>query len=168
MPTTIHPFPELRAYAEQYAQERADARARYGHTHDTGGASWAAMGQVSRDIAVSVELNLLCDLSRDSSQDVIARMVAEKVGLPRESGAPTLFFYDGSRHRGALRGWHMHATNRHARYAQHRFCTDAENAIDAATSHPVYPETHVPGICDVVDPAEALSMIVAHLWPSEP
>lgn len=81
MPTTIHPFPELRALAEQYAQERADARSRYGHTHDTGGASWAAMGQASRDIAVSVEINLLCDLTRDASRDAVCRLVADKLGV---------------------------------------------------------------------------------------
>lgn len=129
MPTTIHPFHELRALAEQCAQERADERARYGHTHDTGGTSWAAMGHVSRHIAVSVELNLLCDLTRPASRDAIARLVAAKVGWQPE------------RVIGAVES-------------------------SGAIRNRLYRKVGVAGWCSSAP--DALSMIVAHLWPSEP
>ena len=134
MPPTIHPFPELRALAEQYAQERADARSRYGYTTATGGASWAAMGQVSRDIAVSVELNLLCDLRRPASQDAVCRLVAERVGWDgfdvTKSIEVSAGMLDGLRRAVGL--------------------------------------SELPRWEPVPGPAEALSMIVTHLWPSEP
>lgn len=137
MPTTIHPFPELRALAEQYAQERADERARYGYTHDTGGASWAAMGHVSRYIAVSVELNLLCDLTRNASRDAVCRLVADTL----------------------MGGWTLarvhHAIEGHGLDWR------------ALCARGLVPERCVCGPDEPTTAAESLALIVRHLWPPE-
>ncbi len=71
--TTIHPFPALRAYAEE------EERAFYSLDVSIRGTSlgqWARMDDGVKHIVVTARLALLCDLTRPASRDAVARLVA--------------------------------------------------------------------------------------------
>lgn len=66
--TTIHPFPALRAYAEEEALARVIA------LHDLEGEWMRPDYDTSTETAI--ELRLLCDLTRPASRDAVYRLVA--------------------------------------------------------------------------------------------
>lgn len=93
-PTTIHPFPELRALAEEEARAYHDACARihpgyaawdelpdYEATLTTDDPDYEGARLVGnpRRIFVKAHLTLLCDLTRPASRDAVARLVAARV-----------------------------------------------------------------------------------------
>ena len=118
--TTIHPFPELRALAEEEA--RAYATTSDGTHHE------------AIELFARVRFTLmLCDLTRPASRDAVARLVATRVGLDLA----------GVHQRLALPGFPL--------LRLYDYC----GVPDTAQGNGEH------------TPAEALALIVRHLWPEE-
>lgn len=73
MNTTIHPFPELRAYAEEEARAFAAA---WESACEADWLAWDRLDQMTRERRVKTHLTLLCDLTRPASRDAVYRLVA--------------------------------------------------------------------------------------------
>lgn len=118
--TTIHPFHELRALAEEEA--RAYATTSDGTRHE------------AVELYARVRFTLmLCDLERPASRDAVARLVAARIGWNVSDVTAAVDW-----------NWNLYV-------ALHR---------TARMTDPDRWEPHPPS-------AEALALIVRHLWPEE-
>lgn len=86
--TTIHPFPELVALAEEEARESYSAMRDAGIAtpYDVHGRKrseadpWDQLPTGTREWWISARMSLLCDLTRPASRDAVARLVANRLG----------------------------------------------------------------------------------------
>ena len=155
MPTTIHPFPELRAYAESEARDIWTRHVRLFREHLPDMEVVADPHDASDGFAVTVaaQVERLCDLTRFASRAVVAALAAERVGLDAWTGAGV--------HLGR-QGWTWALWDgRNGSVVFTENMRGGANRLDRDT------RVVVPGIAAITDPAEALTAIVTHLWPSE-
>ena len=81
--TTIHPFPELRQYAESEARAFAEA---WESACEADWLAWDRLDQTTRERRIKAHLTLLCDLTRPASRDAVCRLVADKLGVRVSAG----------------------------------------------------------------------------------
>lgn len=153
-------LPALRKLAEEEARIRYETSIRLNDPsgmHDTD--SWDAMAADGdepedhvRTLCIDTEIALLCDLTRWQSQRAMERLVADALGLDIGPTAPS-FYSSTSRRSDGLRFWclgeDVYWTSTH--------WSDLEC---------VYDDSPTPGISDVTDPAEALTMVALHVLGS--
>lgn len=138
-PTTIHPFPELRALAEEEARALMCAMHAPEWERRTRSAprpvpeGWATADAAMLQTLTESHLTLLCDLTRPASRDAVARLVAARVGTDLA----------GVHQRLALPGFPL--------LRLYDYC----GVPDTAQGNGEHA------------PAEALALIVRHLWPEE-
>lgn len=165
MPTTIHPFPELRAYAESEARDAYSSMREVGimYPYDEHGRHradvdpWDQIPSGTRDWWVTARLTLLCDLTRPASRDAVARLVVAKLGGPEE-GADAGGWWEFERWDGGCLVRLYSGRNCHELWASESVAV-RENGVEA--------DAIVPDMAGCQTLASALSAIVAHLWPSE-
>lgn len=171
--TTIRPLPELRALAEAEARETWDAVARlWDGAMVPPMTRWAYLDGQIREMHTAAHVALLLDVSRPASRDAVVRLVAEKVGLEPAAVAPGFwFFIDPEGGQGWIletrpqhvNGWDWADTYKGERDTPRYgvFFGDDETMDDAGESTP-----GVPNVSSTYDPAAALALICAALWPS--
>ena len=150
--TTIHPFPELRALAEEEARAFASA---WAGEFAAAWLAWDTLDPDTREKRIRTHLSLLCDLSRPASRDAVARLVAARLSIPVECFAPSL--------------WRMAATV--WAFSAMSDCSGGVKNVGVwfiPTPGSTAKSIHsVPSLVGITDPAEALALIVRHLWPEE-
>ena len=156
-PTTIHPFPELRALAEEEARDIWTRHVRLFRERLPDMEVVADPHDASDGFAVTVDAQVerLCDLTRPASRDAVARLVAKRLGLNFGTTAPAFWIRDAEPP---------------ARWVLDGAWDDREFTYERPRGY-VPPEPGgwllVPSLAGVTDPAESLALIVRHLWPEE-
>ena len=123
----LRTLPAIRAEAERLACEVYEAQSKTLYAHGMGPSLlWELLPEQMRVAYVGAHLDLLCDLSRPASRDVVARLVAAKLGWPVGDTAPMLYWTP--RHRGPCdhdgapegddwpEGWWLQGTDGHLHF----------------------------------------------------
>ena len=152
--TTIHPFPELRALAEEEARDIWTRHVRlFREVGDCGFVESPDDAPEGFAVTVAAQVERLCDLTRFGSRTVVAALIAQKVGLSGWDSAGVHFGRQGST-------WALW-DGRNASVVFTENMRGGANRLDRD------PRVVVRGVSAITDPSEALALIVRHLWPQE-